>query len=213
MATSGSILRRMAASSALRCHDVRLRRRGNVATMPHDGEGAVATIATACAAHFVRGMCRYNAARRRGRRRHGCDRMRGSLRSGDMSLREGRDSSRPRLYLRSVATSATLPLTTIHCPLPSTFLHFYTAIFTTARRRRYNAARRRGRRRHDCDRMFGSLRSGDVSLRVWASLLRRFRRRGMWRRRPRRRRRNGCGEAAIAHDASYGILCGKGRRT
>ena len=26
-----------------------------------------------------------------------CDRMRGSLRSGDMSLREGRDSSRPRL--------------------------------------------------------------------------------------------------------------------
>ena len=79
----------------------------------------------------------------------------GSLRSGDMSLREGRDSSRPRLYLRSVATSATLPLTTIHCPLPSTFLHFYTAIFATARRRRYG-----------CDRMFGSLRSGDMSPRA-----------------------------------------------
>ena len=126
----------MAASSALRCHDVRLRRRGRR---------------------------RYDAARRRGRRRHYCDRMRGSLRSGDVSLREGRDSSRPRLYLRSVATSATLPLTTIHCPLPSTFLHFYTAIFATARQRRYNAARRRGRRRYGCDRMFGSLRSGDMS--------------------------------------------------
>ena len=75
----------MAASSALRCHDVRLRRRGRR---------------------------RYDAARRRGRRRHYCDRMRGSLRSGDVSLREGRDSSRPRLYLRSVATSATLPLPT-----------------------------------------------------------------------------------------------------
>ncbi len=50
----------MAAGSALRCHDVRLRRRGRR---------------------------RYNAARRRGRRRYGCDRMRGSLRSGDMSLR------------------------------------------------------------------------------------------------------------------------------
>ena len=127
----------MAAGSALRCHDVRLRRRGRR---------------------------RYDAARRRGRRRHYCDRMRGSLRSGDVSLREGRDSSRPRLYLRSVATSATLPLTTIRCPLPSTFLHFYTAIFATARRRRYGCRCWRGRRRHDCDRMRGSRRSGDVSL-------------------------------------------------
>ena len=61
-----------------------------------------------------------------------CDRLRGSLRSGDMSL-----------------------LPTTHCPLPttlyqlsSTFLHFYTAIFTTARapslqgRRRYGGRRR-----------------------------------------------------------------------
>ena len=96
----------MAAGSALRCHDVRLRRRGRR---------------------------RYNAARRRGRRRYDCDRMFGSLRSGDVSLREGRDSSRPRLYLRSVATSATLPLpTAIYI---STLLHghFYDGEATSLR--------------------------------------------------------------------------------
>ena len=75
----------MAASSALRCHDVRLRRRGRRRYDAARRRGRT-PLATAYAAHFVRGICRY-----------GCDRMCGSLRSGDMSPRAGRDSSRPRL--------------------------------------------------------------------------------------------------------------------
>ena len=115
------------------------RRRGSVATMPHDGEAHPSSdrlrgslrsgdmspqcrttarstpLATACAAHFVRGICRHNAARRRGRTplatacaahfvrgicRHYSDRMRGSLRSGDMSPRMGgRNKCDPPAFL------------------------------------------------------------------------------------------------------------------
>ena len=46
-----------------------------------------------------------------------CDRLRGSLRSGDMSL----------------LPTANYQLPTINYSLSTTFLHFYTAIFTTAR--------------------------------------------------------------------------------
>ena len=156
------------------------------------------------------------------RRRYGCDRMCGSLRSGDMSLRAGRDSSRPRLYLRSVATSATLPLTTIHCPLPSTFLHFYTAIFTTARAPSPRV------RPHVRLTSFGGYvatmpHDGEGTVATGATACSARFVRGIC--------RYGCGhrccgeaggvacgdgalavagEAAIAHDASYGILCGKG---
>ena len=92
--------------------------------IPHDGEAPSpqcrttarrTPLATACAAHFVRGICRHNAARRRGRTplatacaahfvrgicRHYSDRMRGSLRSGDMSPRMGgRNKCDPPAFL------------------------------------------------------------------------------------------------------------------
>ena len=68
-----------------------LRRRGNVATMPHDGEGAVATGATACSAHFVRGICRCG---------HRCCGEAGGVACGDGALAVAGGMAAARLLLR-----------------------------------------------------------------------------------------------------------------
>ena len=56
-----------------------------------------------------------------------CDRMRGSLRSGDMSLREGRDSSRPRLSPPLGRNKCDPPAA--HYQLPTTNYHLPTSLY------------------------------------------------------------------------------------
>ena len=63
-----------------------------------------------------------------------CDRLRGSLRSGDMSLQEGRDSSRPRLSPPLGRNKCDPPTAHYHLPttiyqLPSTNYHLPTTIY------------------------------------------------------------------------------------
>ena len=121
----------------------------------HDGEGAVATGVRCPHAAFGRAGARPSRDTWRWRPRHriclpfpttarahpSCDRLRGSLRSGDMSLREGRDSSRPRLSpplgrnkCDPPAAHYHLPSTNYHLPttnypLPTTNYHLPTTIY------------------------------------------------------------------------------------
>ena len=83
-------------------------------------------LATACAAHFVRGICRYGCPLL-ARAHPSCDRLRGSLRSGDMSLREGRDSSRPRLSPPLGRNKCDPPAA--HYQLPTTNYHLPTSLY------------------------------------------------------------------------------------
>ena len=98
----GDILRSDGALAVGNCKDVavrHLRRRGVVATYPiRRWRGVVATqlirrrrgrtpLATACAAHSVRGIRRYAPDAPTARAHPSSDRLRGSFRSGDTSLR------------------------------------------------------------------------------------------------------------------------------